>query len=164
MSDTLKTNRAQRPNRSVARLCAVQALYALRVGDQKRSDVLADFRLHRIPEITGDKGFKAPDEEFFVSLVESAEDHADELDGLISAVLAEDWPLERLETLLHMLFRAAAYELAWRLDIPAKVVINEYVDLAHAFFSEGEPGMVNGILDRLSRELRPEEVGGNDPR
>ena len=123
---------------------------------------MADFRYNRIPEITGDNGFKEPDDAFFAALVESTEENADEVDDLISAVLADDWPLERLETLLHMLMRAAVYELAWRLDIPAKVVINEYVDLAHAFFSEGEPGMVNGLLDRLSRELRAEEVGGNE--
>ena len=99
------------------------------------------------------------DSEFFNALVKGCEEQASDLDDLLSAVLADDWPLERLEALLHMLLRAAFFELGFCPEVPVKVVINEYVDLAHAFFSEGEPGMVNGLLDRLARELRAEELG-----
>jgi N utilization substance protein B len=158
-------NKAPRLNRSVARLCAVQALYAIRMSDSPQDEVLADFHINRIPELTDEAGFQAPDGNLFAALVKGCEAEAADLDDLLSAVLADDWPLARLEALLHMLLRAAFYELAFCPDVPVRVVINEYVDLAHAFFSEGEPGMVNGLLDRLARELRVEELDqGNGKR
>jgi N utilization substance protein B len=80
----------------------------------------------------------------------------DALDDMLSAVLDEDWPVERLETLLRIVMRAGVYELSRRPEVPARVVITEYVDLAGAFFGGKEPGLVNGVLDRLARELHPE--------
>ena len=78
---------------------------------------------------------------------------------MIAAVLVEDWTIERLEILLACILRAGAHELADRADVPARVVISEYVDLADAFYGEKETGLVNGVLDRLARELRPLELG-----
>ena len=77
---------------------------------------------------------------------------------MIAAVLTEDWTIERLERLLLCILRAGAHELADRPDVPARVVISEYVDLADAFYGEKETGLVNGMLDRLARELRPDEL------
>jgi N utilization substance protein B len=73
-------------------------------------------------------------------------------------VLPPEWPLDRLEVLLRAIMRAGAYELLARGGVPARVIINEYVDLAHAFFAGAEPRMVNGVLDRLARSLRPGEL------
>src|SRR5262249_52423126 len=83
-----------------------------------------------------------------------------DLDDMIAAVLTEDWRIERLETLLHCILRAGAHELADRADVPARVVISEYVDLADAFYGEKETGLVNGVLGRLAHELRPQELAG----
>jgi len=143
--------------RSTARLFAIQALYEIVLSGRASADVVSNFLESRIPEETAARGYGPPDKKLFCDLVASVEREAHDIDNLLIAVLAEDWPLDRLETLLHVLLRAAVFELAWRPEVPARVVINEYVDLAHAFFSEGQPGMVNGLLDNLGRQLRPEE-------
>src|SRR3546814_13626523 len=77
-----------------------------------------------------------------------------------AAVLDEDWTIERIERLLHVLLRAAVVELSNRLEVPARVVISEYVDLAGAFYDGREIAFVNGLLDRLAHVLRAEEFGG----
>ena len=90
-----------------------------------------------------------------------------ELDGYIAAALTPDWPLERLEIILRSILRAGAYELLARPEVPAKVAISEYLDIAHAFFAGKEPGLINGVLDRLARTYRSEglrgDEGGSDP-
>ncbi len=153
------TNRMGRlsANRSTARLFALQALYEIALSGRAAADVIENFLTSRITEETAARGYEKPDKRLFRDLVTGAEHEAHDIDNLLIAVLAEDWPLERLETLLRSLLRAAIYELGWCPEVPARVVINEYVDLASAFFSEGEPGMVNGLLDNLGRQLRPEE-------
>ena len=79
---------------------------------------------------------------------------SDDVDGIVAASLPADWPLARLESVLRAILRAGCYELLARSDVPARVVINEYVEVAHAFFSGKEPGLANGVLDRLARTLR----------
>ena len=74
----------------------------------------------------------------------------------IEAMLATGWSLVRAGYLLRAFLRAGAFELAARRNVPAGVVINEYVALAHAFLSSDEAGFVNAVLDRLAGELRPE--------
>src|SRR4029077_2933407 len=85
------------------------------------------------------------------------------LDPLIDAVLAATWPLKRIETILRAMLRAGAFELGHRSDVPARVVVAEYVDVANAFVDREETGMVNAVLDRLSRRVAPwrvENAGG----
>ena len=79
------------------------------------------------------------------------------LDPMIDAALARGWPLKRIETVLRAILRAGAYELAHRSDVPARVVVSEYVDVAGAFVDEDETGMVNAVLDQLARQLRAAE-------
>lgn len=76
---------------------------------------------------------------------------------MLTAVIAEDWRVERLDSMLRHILRAAAWELSYQPQAPAKVVVAEYVGLAHDFFDQREAGMANGMLNRLARELRPEE-------
>jgi N utilization substance protein B len=59
---------------------------------------------------------------------------------------------------LRAILRVGAYELLAREDVPVPVVISEYLDIGHAFYEGKEPGMVNGVLDRLARTLRPHEI------
>jgi N utilization substance protein B len=145
---------------SAARLLAVQALYQVVVGDQSARDVLREFLQHRIDEDIEGLKHTSVNRELLTELVEGVAKTADELDDMIAAVLDEDWTLDRLEILLHALLRAATFELAERLEVPARVVISEYVDLANAFFDGRETAFVNGLLDRLAHVLRAEEFGG----
>ena len=78
---------------------------------------------------------------------------------MIARALTQEWPIERLEAILRAILRAGAYELLARIDVPARVVISEYLEVAHAFFSGKEPSLVNGVLDRLGRLLRETELG-----
>jgi transcription antitermination protein NusB len=100
-------------------------------------------------------------------VVRGVEAAGSELDDMIAAVLAEDHDVERLETVLKVVLRAGAFELSHRLDVPARVTIKEYVDVAEAFYGLKETKLVNAVLDRLARELRPEELeerpGGLSP-
>jgi N utilization substance protein B len=74
---------------------------------------------------------------------------------MIAATLAQGWSLERAGYLLRAFLRAGAHELASTPDVPVSVVINEYVELAHAFLSRDEARFINAVLDRLATQLRP---------
>lgn len=145
---------------SAARLLAVQALYQIAVGQESAKQVLQEFLQHRVEEDIEGLKHASVNRELLAELIEGATRKAEELDDMIAAVLDEDWTLDRLEILLRGLLQAATYELAERLEVPARVVISEYVDLAHAFFDGRETAFVNGLLDRLAHVLRAEEFDG----
>ena len=144
--------------RSVARLAAVQALYQLELNPELEPEaVVREFARHRLGrEIDGEEYGEA-DPELFADVVRGAAMRREQLDETLSAVLSDEWPLLRLEAVLRAILRAGAYELAWRPDIPPRVAISEYTTIAHAFFTGKEPGLANGVLDRLGRMLRPVE-------
>jgi N utilization substance protein B len=144
--------------RSVARLAAVQALYQIDLSGAKPDTVVAEFLRHRLGrEIDGDNYGEA-DTALFADIVAGTAARQADLDRAISGVLTPDWPLERLETVLRAVLRAGANELQARSDVPVRVAISEYIDIAHAFFAGKEPGLVNGVLDRLAHVLRPGDV------
>lgn len=155
--------------RTAARLAAVQALYQIEVNAASPANVVVEFIKHRLGREGEGEGesFGAADEGLFADLVEGACARREELDRYIAAALTPDWPLERLEIILRAILRAGAYELLARPEVPARVAISEYLDIAHAFFAGKEPGLVNGVLDRLARTLRQEgmreEAGGRGP-
>lgn len=149
--------------RRAARLCAVQALYQIELSGGQPDAVLSEFLQHRLGEVIEGVRVDQADRDLLAALVRDSSAENAALDDILSAVLAEDWPVERLETLLKVLLRAGAFELAYRPDIPARVVIAEYVNLAEGFFEHKETGMANGVLDTLARHLRPEEFEGGGP-
>ena len=143
--------------RSASRLGAVQALYQVEMTGVAPNVVVVEYVKHRLgQEIDGDT-FMAADATLFEELVQGTVERQADLDGLITPALSADWPLDRLEMILRAILRVATFELAHRLDVPVKVVITEYVDIAHAFFAGKEPGLINGVLDKLGRQLRPTE-------
>ena len=141
---------------SAARLAAVQALYQAELTAAPVETVLAEFLAYRLDEEVDNVSLAAADRGLLELLVRGVGRERDDLDDMLAAVLDEDWPVERLETLLQILLRVAALELTRRPEAPVRVVVSEYVDLAVAFFGGKEPGLVNGVLDRLARALRPE--------
>jgi N utilization substance protein B len=147
--------------RSLARLAAVQALYQIDLGGADPTEVIDEFAAHRLGrEIDGDR-YGDADRAFFAKLVNGTRDRGAEIDSAIAAVLPADWPLERLERVLRAILRAGAFELLALGDVPARVVINEYLEIAHAFFGGKEPAMVNGVLDRLARTFRGDELSAS---
>ncbi len=143
--------------RSAARLAAVQALYQIGLTGASPEAVIEEFLEHRLEEELHALGLEDADRALLDQLVRGVSAESENLDDILSAVLAEDWPIERLELLLRVILRAGAYELAFKAEIPARVAITEYLWLAQAFFEGKEPGMTNGVLDHLARSLRPEE-------
>jgi transcription antitermination protein NusB len=144
-------------SRSAARLAAVQALYQMDMTGIDLTAVIAEFEDHRLgKEIEGTQ-YAEVEPQFFRDLVEGVVRVQLKIDPMIDKQLAEGWRLTRVDSILRAILRAGAYEILVRSDVPARVVISEYVDIAHAFFAEDEPKVVNGILDRLGHRVRPEE-------
>jgi transcription antitermination protein NusB len=137
---------SQRSARRAARLAAVQALYQLDMNDVAPAVVIAEFVGHRLEQHA--------DQPLFSDLVGNVAARVVEIDGLIGGALVEGWSVERLETVLRAILRAGTYEILARPDIPPRVTISEYVEIAHAFFGGKEPGLVNGVLNRLAHERR----------
>ncbi len=144
--------------RSNARLAVVQALYQMEVAGKGLNDVLAEFETHWIGrEIEGDQ-YKPAELDFFRDILQGVLGNQKLIDQEINAALQGGWPLARIETVMRAILRAGAYELHLRKDVPMRVVIKEYVDVAGAFFGPVEAGMINAVLDRLARQTRPMEV------
>jgi len=170
---TAKSTPAGR-RRSAARLAAVQALYEMDLAGAGADEVLGEFLQKRwrhgdagdapgeaAPDAGDDSRDTAeltePDDDFLGDLVHGVSTRGKELDELIAPVLSGGWTVERLETLLRVILRGGAYELSHKPDVPAAVVITEYLDVAHAFFDDKSVSLVNGVLDQLARNLRAGE-------
>lgn len=120
-------------------------------------EIFAEFESHRLGrEVDGDEYLPA-EAAFFRDLVGGVVADQRRLDPMIDQALSKSWPLKRIEAVLRAILRAGAYELDRKRDVPARVVVSEYVDVAHAFVDRDETGMVNAVLDQLARQLRPEE-------
>jgi N utilization substance protein B len=144
--------------RGAARLAAVQALSQMDLAGTGLNDILAQFESHWIgQEIEGNRYLPA-EAAFFRDVVSGVVREQRKLDPLIDDVLAQSWPLKRIETILRAVLRAGAYELDHRRDVPARVVLSEYVDIAHAFVDREETGMANAVLDQIARKLRAGEI------
>jgi transcription antitermination protein NusB len=145
----------QRPN---ARLAIVQALYQMEVAHKGLNEIFAEFETHWIGrEIEGEQ-YKPAAIGFFREILQGVLEDQVLLDREINAALEGGWPLKRVETVMRAILRAGAYELLRRKDVPMKVAIKEYVDMAGAFFGPAECGMVNAVLDRLAQKARPKEA------
>ena len=147
--------------RTVARVAAVQALFQLDQTGDRADQVIDQFIRHRLSrsEEAGHEDGHLPDADqaLFRQIVNVAVAQAESLDAMIAAALPADWPLARLDAVLRSLLRAGAAELAQTDGAPSRVVINEYLDVAHSFFSGDEAKLVNGLLDKLAHELREGE-------
>jgi len=138
--------------RRAARLAAVQALYQMELAGAGAEEVAEEFIAHRFDEVPADV-------DFFKSILEGVPLHQAEIDKAIAACLSENWSLARVDSILRAILRAAAFEFVGRRDVPAKVVIDEYVGIAHDFFPGDEPGFVNAALDRMAHRKRAPEFG-----
>jgi N utilization substance protein B len=139
--------------RSAARLAAVQALYQMDLAQTDVGEVLAQFSTRTTRANFDDGNVEGADFAFLKDIVEGVVREQRAIDPKIGECLAPGWSLSRLESIMRAMLRAGAYELMFRDDVPAKAVISEYVEVAHAFYDGDQPGFVNGVLDRLARSL-----------
>ena len=141
--------------RSAARLAAVQALYQRDMEGTALPRLLDEFHQHRLGrEIEGDT-YADAEVPFFDDIVRGVDARAEEIDGLLADKLAEGWSLKRLDKTMLQVLRCGAYELIARVDIPKPAIINEYVDVAKAFFDDREAKFANGVLDAVGKAVRP---------
>lgn len=145
--------------RGAARLAAVQALYQMDIAGAGINDIFAEFESHWLGnEVEGDTYLPA-EAAFFRDVVSGVVRDQKKLDPLIDEALSKGWPLKRIEAILRAVLRAGAYELQHRKDVPGRVVVSEYVDVANAFVDREETGMVNAVLDQIGRQFRADEFG-----
>ncbi|ABG31421.1 N utilization substance protein B-like protein, putative [Roseobacter denitrificans OCh 114] len=142
--------------KSAARLYAVQALFQMEHSGQTIEAVRREFLDHRFGETYDGQEMLDGDVDLFGAVIEGAVNYQAPIDQMTDRALVAKWPLGRIDPTLRALFRAAGAELNGK-DTPPKVVISEYVDVARAFFEDGkEPKLVNGVLDHMAREARPD--------
>jgi N utilization substance protein B len=145
--------------RGAARLAAVQALYQMDLAGAGLNEILAEFESHWIGREVEGAQYLPAEKAFFEDVVTGVVREQRALDPLVDTALAARWPLKRIEAILRAVLRAGGYELGHRKDVPARVVVSEYADVAAAFVERDEVGMVNAVLDQLARSLRPDEFG-----
>ncbi|MEL7199168.1 MAG: transcription antitermination factor NusB [Pseudomonadota bacterium] len=151
---------ARAQSRSAARLAAVQALYQQHMEGTALARLLNEFHQHRLGREVDDEDHEGEvwadaEVDFFDDLVRGVDARRDEIDALVLSKLADGWTLARLDKTMVQVLRAGAYELMARADVPTASAINEYVDVAKAFFDDREAKFVNGVLDAVGKEVRP---------
>lgn len=148
MSPSKSSTRGSR--RGAARLAAVQALYQMELSGASAEQALRDHAERSREAESGGETAVETDAEFLGDLVRGVDARGAEIDRALGGVIAQGWALERLESVLRAILRAGAWEILAREDIDPPVTIDEYVEIAKAFFAGREPSMVNGVLDKLA--------------
>ena len=159
----MAAKRADHSGRRASRLAAVQAIYQMELTGVNAGEVAKEFIDHRFGHEKELAPAGEPDETFFAEIVHGVPHHQVEIDRAIAGSLAENWKMQRIDSILRAILRAACFELIARRDVPAKVVIDEYVEIAHAFFEGEEASFVNAILDKLAHRKRAVEFGETPP-
>ena len=147
----------KRKIRSTTRLYIIQALFQMEQLGQSVDQVAEEFIKHRFGANYDEGQMSDGDEPLFKSVLEAAVNYQASIDQLTDRALVEKWPIARIDPTLRSLFRSAAAEIV-QIRTPPKIVITEYVALAHAFFPDGkEPNFVNAVLDHMAKEACPNE-------
>lgn len=164
MSQNQKTKARPQPGRprTGARVAAAQALFNAEMSGESVETVLDQFVRHRLGPLPGSDGFEdgrveEADVPLFTRILRGAATEPARLDAAIGQHLAGGWTLAKLDPVLRAILRAAAGELRDKEGPPARVVIKEYMDVAHGFFGGDEPRFCNGVLDALARAMRAAE-------
>jgi len=144
--------------RGAARLSAVQALYQMDISGAGIAETVSEYEQLRIgQEVDGEEYLEA-DLAWFRGIVAGVVNEQKVLDPIIHKKLPKDWPLSRIDMLLRSIMRCGAFELVSRKDVPARVVIAEYLEIAKAFYEAEEPRLVNAVLDSIGRDVRSEDM------
>lgn len=141
--------------RSQARLATVQALYQMDLAETDLVEVIEEFKQHRLGGSADGNGMVDADQEHFAQVLRGVVKRQREIDPMIDQQLATGWRLARIDSIVRAILRAATLELLELPQVPPRVIISEYIEVARAFFEGDEPKLVNGVLDQLARKLRP---------
>jgi transcription antitermination protein NusB len=147
-------NSPRSKSRSAARLAAVQALYQMDMEKVGIARLLNEFHAHRLGQEIEDAQYADADADFFDDVVSGVDARRGEIDALVDGKLGEQWKMGRLDKTMLQILRCGTYELIARPDVPTATVIDEYLDVAHAFFDQKDAKFVNGLLDAVSKDVR----------
>ena len=145
---------AKSKSRSAARRASVQALYQMDMENIGIARLLNEFHSHRLGQEIEDAQYADADADFFDDVVSGVDARREEIDLLVDAKLGEQWKMGRLDKTMLQLLRCGTYELIARPDVPTATVIDEYLDVAHAFFDKKDAKFVNGLLDAVAKDVR----------
>ena len=137
-----------RSSRHLARRCAVQALYQWDVTGQPSTDIEANFIKNE--QLSGKH------RDYFVRIIENIPMRVEQIDKLLSPFLDRD--IEKIDPIEHAILRVGSYELLFEADVPSRVIIDEAIDLAKTFSSENGFKFINGVIDKIAKEVRPFEA------
>jgi len=154
-----KPRGSAKARRTAARLAAVQALYQIAITKRPAAEVVAEFVEFRIGHKVDGATFVPADITTLTAIVQGARAGRAEIAGLANKAMKKPLEHDKLELLLQAILDAGIWELARNTDLPAAIIIAEYVDVARGFYGGTEPGMINGVLDRVARDLRANEMG-----
>lgn len=144
--------------RSAARLLAVQALYQMDIARTPLEVIIREFSEHRLDSKLDDIELPPADDTHFEFVLRGVVDHQTLIDRALDSRLEKNWSLPRLDSTLRAILRCGVQELLNGQDIPAKVVISQYADIAHAFFDGAEGGMANALLDRVAKAIQAGDI------
>jgi N utilization substance protein B len=135
--------------RTRSREVALQYLYQIDITSSHTEKILHDFFEHFVEEKDSELVPYAKE------LVEGVCEHLRQIDSLIETA-SENWKVSRMSTTDRNILRIAIYEMAYRKDVPYKVVINEAIEIAKRFGSQRFPSFANGVLDKVWNEISVE--------
>ena len=142
----------------------MQALYQMETSGAGVETVILEFRAHRLGGDIEGRMLHEADEDFFIDLLRGVVRLQAKIDPRIEKRLAKSWTLARLDSTARAILRAAAYELIHRAETPAPAIINEYLELANAFFGDEGPRFINAVLDAMARDIRAGEFADGQAR
>ena len=148
-----------RAGTSAARLAAVQGLYEIELTGAPIDSVLMDYLHDRWSGLAGHTSGDTIDRKKLADLVRGVVAKKAFYDEMIGKSLDRNRSIESLDAILRAILRTAAHEMFADPKVPARVVINEYVEITRDFYAEKEPALVNGVLDKIAHVLRAEELG-----
>ncbi|WP_041316435.1 transcription antitermination factor NusB [Hyphomicrobium nitrativorans] len=151
--------------RTVSRMAAVQALYQMDLAGTDAGEVIEQFLA--TPDVAEGTeadasedlsvSLEGADTTFFAEVVKGVVRRQRDIDPLVDQQLRTGWRLVRVDSILRAILRGGVFELLERTDVPARVTINEYINISKAFFEADEPRVVNGVLDRIAHKVRAKE-------
>ena len=137
-------------SKSLTRLVIVQALYQMEMAGTDVSDIINSLGDRLIFDNNFDYLISHISKKLLRDTINGVIDNQSQIDSIIKKNLSSNWRLNRLDKILKAILRAAVYEISHKLDTPSKVIINEYIDITHSFYSKKEPEFVNAILDKIA--------------
>jgi len=137
-------------SKSLTRLVIVQALYQMEMAGTDISDIINSLEDRLIFDNKFDNLIRHISKKLLKDSISGVIDNQIQIDSIIKKNLSINWRFSRLDKILKAILRAAVYEISYKLDTPTKVIINEYIDITHSFYSQKEPEFVNAILDKIA--------------